>query len=88
MNRLCRLTKRTADRFQSTGTKTRAVKIGYLVGDTNRDGVVNVGNTVQVRNHAGETVGSSNFQYDLNLDGAINVGDTVIVRSLSGTALP
>jgi hypothetical protein len=59
-----------------------------LLGDTNGDGVVNAGDTIQVRNHSGETLGTTNFRYDVNVDGLINAGDTTIVRSRSGDSLP
>lgn len=61
---------------------------GLLVGDTNGDRVVNVGDTAGTTSHSGETVDASNFRFDVNEDGAINVGDAVIVRSKSGNALP
>ena len=71
-----------------TNTRDLAIPMAVLLGDTNNDGFVNVGDTVVVRNHAGETIDSTNFRNDVNEDGLINVGDTVIVRSASGTALP
>ena len=65
-----------------------SVDIGFLIADVNGDGVVNVADTIVVRNHAGESLTNSNFEYDLNVDGAINVGDTVVVRVHSGDFLP
>ena len=65
-----------------------AVQIGFLIGDVNGDGTVNVGDTVLERNNAGVTLDNTNFQYDVNTDGAVNVGDTQIVRSNSGHSLP
>ena len=69
-------------------TGSVSVPMGVLFGDVTGDGFVNVGDSVQVRNHAGEDVSLTNFRYDLNADGAINVGDTAIVRSHSGDFLP
>jgi PKD repeat protein len=63
-------------------------RMDVLLGDTNGDGVVNAGDTIQVRNHSGETLGTTNFRYDVNVDGLINAGDTTIVRSRSGDSLP
>ena len=74
------------DNQNNTGNVS--VPMGVLFGDVSGDGVVNVGDSVQVRNHAGEDVSLTNFRYDLNADGAINVGDTAIVRSHSGDFLP
>jgi hypothetical protein len=61
--------------------------MGVLLGDTNADGVVNVGDTIQVRSHAGADITNSNFRTDINADGLINVGDTIPVRLQSGTGL-
>ena len=65
-----------------------SVPIGVLIGDSNGDGFVNVGDTVLVRNHSGETATLANFRQDLNADGLINVGDTLQVRNHSGDFLP
>lgn len=65
-----------------------SVDIGFLVGDTNSDRTVNVGDTIQVRNHSGQSLDSTNFQYDLNADGQIDVGDTTVVRLKAGDSIP
>ncbi len=62
--------------------------MGALLGDTNGDGVVNIGDSIQVRSEAGNELTDANFREDVNSDGAINVGDTVTVRNSSGTSLP
>ena len=80
----------TATNMSGSNTQTLAsvaVQIGFLNGDVNQDGVINVGDTVVVRGAAG-AVNSGNFLDDVNLDGAINVGDTAVVRSNSGNFLP
>jgi hypothetical protein len=64
------------------------VQVGFLNGDVNQDGTVNVGDTIQVRNNAGATLDNTNCQYDVNLDGLVNVGDTTVVRANSGNFLP
>ncbi len=71
-----------------TGSTTMGTQIGFLIGDVNGDGVVNVGDTIVVRGNAGATLNNTNFLNDVNIDGAINVGDTGIVRTNSGNALP
>ena len=40
-----------------------AVQIGFLDGDVTGDGVVNVGDTIVVRSHAGVTLDNTNFEY-------------------------
>ena len=65
-----------------------SVQIGFLIGDVNGDGVVNIGDSVVVRGQSGVTLDETNFQGDLNVDGAINVGDVAVVRSKSGDFLP
>jgi Dockerin type I domain len=65
-----------------------SVGLGFLIGDVNGDRVVNVGDTTQVRNAAGQPLTSSNYQFDLNADGQIDVGDAIVVRSKSGDFLP
>jgi hypothetical protein len=73
----------------SDGTNISDVQatMGVLVGDTNADGFVNVGDTIQTKSQSGNLVTSSNFRTDANADGLINVGDTILVKSKSGTAL-
>ena len=65
-----------------------SIDVGFLIGDVTGDRAVNVGDTILVRNHAGEPVDSTNFQFDLNADGQIDIGDTTVVRSKSGDFLP
>ena len=62
--------------------------MGVLVGDTNGDGIVNAGDTLQTRSRSGQTTTATNFRSDVNLDGSINSGDQIVVRSRSGTVLP
>ena len=81
----------SANNVLGTGSQTPAsvsVEVGFLFGDVNGDGIVNAGDTVLVRNNAGSTLNSTNFQYDVNVDGFINVGDTIIVRNKSGDFIP
>ena len=63
------------------------VNVGFLIGDVNSDGFVNVGDTIVVRSYSGATIDNTNFLNDVNLDGLINAGDTVVVKSKSGDGL-
>jgi hypothetical protein len=62
--------------------------MGVLLGDTNGDGLVNVGDTIQTKSQSGSDLTNSNFRADVNTDGLINVGDTVTVSRQSGAGLP
>ena len=70
------------------GSGNIAISMGVLVGDTNANAVVNVGDTNQTKGRSGQTTDATNFRSDVNTDGTINVGDTNNVKSRSGTALP
>ena len=72
----------------NTLSTSPSVNVGFLIGDVDGDKTVNAGDTIQVRNHSGETLGTTNFQFDVNVDGLINAGDTTVVRSKSGDSLP
>ena len=65
-----------------------SVQIGFLIGDVNGDGAVNIGDSVLVRSQSGMALDETNIQYDVNADGAINIGDAAAVRSRSGNFLP
>ena len=71
-----------------TSTGDVGAQMGLLVGDTNGDGFVNAGDSLQTRNRSGQVTDATNFRSDVNVDGFINIGDTIIVRSRSGTFLP
>ncbi len=66
----------------------QTVSLGVLLGDTNGDGSVNTGDTVQTRARSGQTTDATNFRSDVTVDGTINSGDQIAVRSRSGTSLP
>ncbi|HEX8279890.1 MAG TPA: dockerin type I domain-containing protein, partial [Chthoniobacterales bacterium] len=63
---------------------TAAVSVRLLVGDVNRDGIVNSGDATQTRTRSGQPVSTANFGADVNTDGTINGGDALIVRGRSG----
>ena len=61
--------------------------MGVLVGDTNGDGFVNLGDALQTRNRSGQVTDATNFRSDVNADGFVNSGDTTAVRARSGMSL-
>ena len=64
------------------------LQIGFLVGDSNGDRVVNSGDATQTRSRSGGEANSQTFRSDVNADGVINSGDTTIARGRSGQFLP
>ncbi len=65
-----------------------AVQLSVLVGDSNNDNNVNVGDAIQVRSRSGGPLDGTTFRSDLNVDGTLNAGDTIVARSRSGDSLP
>lgn len=63
------------------------VAMSILIGDTNGDGFVNVGDTLRVRAQSGNAASTSNFQDDLTADGYIDASDVSLVRAQAGTSL-
>ena len=74
----------------SDGVDTGDVSLlmAVLIGDTNGNGAVNSGDTLQTRSRSGQATDATNFRSDVNADGFVNSGDTTAVRARSGTALP
>ena len=72
----------------SSSLASTSVNVGFLIGDVDGNKTVNVGDTTMTRNHSGETLDTTNFQYDVNVDGMINVGDATVVRAKSGDFIP
>ncbi len=64
-----------------------SVKLGFNMGDTTGNGVVDVGDAAQTRNNSGIATTISNFRTDVNVDGTINGGDVLIVRQKSGNSI-
>jgi hypothetical protein len=62
--------------------------ISFLLGDTNRDGMVNSGDVLQTRNRSGEAITNENCASDMNLTGILESGDAFIVRQRAGRSLP
>ncbi len=66
---------------------TASVNLGFLVGDTNGDGLVNNSDISQTKAQSGATVGAGNFREDVTVDGLINNSDISLVKSKSGSGL-
>jgi uncharacterized delta-60 repeat protein len=64
------------------------VRIGFLLGDTNGNGVVNATDISQTKSLSGQQVTQANCRGDLNASGAINATDISIAKSAAGTFLP
>ncbi|MFL6569752.1 MAG: dockerin type I domain-containing protein [Chthoniobacterales bacterium] len=60
------------------------VRVGFLVGDVNGDGAVNVADAYLTRSYSGQPLGAGNFRGDVNTDGALNAADATMVRNNSG----
>jgi hypothetical protein len=72
-----------------TGTTNVDIPMGFLIGDTNGNRVVNAADIAQTKSHLGEAVTAANFREDVNANCAINAADVAIVKSKSGgAALP
>ena len=63
-------------------------QMGFLIGDTTGNGVVNSSDVGQVKSQSGSPVSAQNFRQDLNADGSINSSDIISVKLRVGTALP
>jgi hypothetical protein len=61
--------------------------MGFLIGDTTADGVVNSDDVDQTKSQLRQPVTASNFREDVNVDGVINPADVNLVKSKSGTGL-
>lgn len=66
----------------------RDIKFGVLHGDTNGNGVVDIGDMLAVRGRFGTTVGVGACRYDVNCNGTIDIGDMLAVRAHFGSSLP
>jgi hypothetical protein len=85
-------------RLTVTGTNLTAVgggvlpsaslTMGFLVGDTTRNAVVNSSDIGQTKSQSGITLTQSNCPNDVNISGAINSSDISLVKSRTGNGLP
>jgi hypothetical protein len=71
-----------------SGTANIVIPVGFLLGDSNGDRVVNGGDAIQTRGRAGQAADGTNFRSDINADGSVNGGDTIIVRGQAGNFIP
>ena len=65
-----------------------AVSAGFLLGDTNGNGVVNASDVSQTKAQLGQSATGSNFRTDVNASGAVNATDVSQIKAKLGTALP
>jgi hypothetical protein len=73
------------DAFSNAGNVS--VSVGFLIGDTNKDGFVDAVDAAQTKSQSGKPVGLSNYREDVNADGFIDAVDVALVKSKSGTIL-
>jgi hypothetical protein len=62
--------------------------MGFLVGDTTRNGLVNASDVSQTKLQSGAILSQSNCPNDVTINGAINAADVSLVKLRSGSALP
>jgi len=63
------------------------VTLGFLLGDTNGDTVVNASDLSQTNARVGQVVTEANFRSDVDADSAIKRRDAALVSSQLGTAI-
>ncbi len=64
------------------------ITMGFLVGDTTMNGLVNASDIGQTKSQSGVILSQSNCPNDVTINGEINATDISLVKSRSGTALP
>jgi hypothetical protein len=67
---------------------SRQITVGFLVGDTNRNGVVTASDVSETKSLSGQSATATNFTTDINVSGAINASDIGLAKSATGTSLP
>jgi hypothetical protein len=77
----------TLSNINGTGSSA-SVNLGFLVGDSTADRVVNGNDVSQAKSRSGQTAGAGNFRSDLNLDGTVNANDASLTKSKSGHSIP
>ena len=71
----------------STGG-TASLRIGFLLGDTNRSGVVTVSDLALVNAQIAQPVAAANFLRDVNASGTLTVADKGLANARIAKALP
>ncbi|MFL6531396.1 MAG: dockerin type I domain-containing protein, partial [Chthoniobacterales bacterium] len=87
---LQRLTVRATNVTSTSGGTlgSAEVTLGFILADSNGDGVVNAADVAQIKSQSGMTLSAANCRQDVNADGGINAADTTFAKARSGTALP
>jgi hypothetical protein len=65
-----------------------AAEVGFLLGDTNGDGVVDQADVEKTQADVGQQTGQDNFREDVNPNGSIDTRDVDRVSAKVGTMLP
>jgi cyclophilin family peptidyl-prolyl cis-trans isomerase len=65
-----------------------SIHVGFLLGDTNGNQLVNSSDVGQTKSQSGSAVTASNFRADVIANGVINATDIGQVKAQSGTSLP
>ncbi len=66
----------------------RDILLHELHGDTNGNGIVDIGDMLAVRGRFGTVVDEDSARYDVNCSGTIDIGDMLYVRGNFGHRLP
>lgn len=70
-----------------SGTSDIKFPVGFLLGDTSNDGVVNVADITETRRASGQVPAPGSFRTDVTVDGVTNSADITVVRRQSGTPM-
>jgi uncharacterized protein (DUF1800 family) len=65
-----------------------SVKIRFIEGDTNGNGLVSAGDTGQIKSQVGQPVSGFNFRTDINQNGSITAADVNIAKAKVGKTVP
>jgi hypothetical protein len=67
---------------------TGGVRIGFLLGDTNQDGVVTLADVALVNSRLAQTVSAVNFLSDVDVSGALTISDKALTNAQLTKGLP
>ena len=70
------------------GALNVSASIGFLLGDSNNNRVVNATDVSRVKSYSGQVTTQANFTQDLNASGLINAAEIAAVKTRSGNTLP
>lgn len=64
-----------------------SVNLGFLVGDVDGNGVVDMADEAAIRSRSGQRVTDGNARFDINLSGVISAADLAVIKRRRGNAL-